>query len=216
MKRIACAVSLVLLAACTSMEPDCCALRFHGSYRKLVKLRDPALEQEYLDPFGSEANPVTVAFLLQHACEVEEAKNVDKHTPAMDLERHVVHVRGFIQVVKIEPDRDFHIEISDADRWDSAHFVVEVPPGDAYCDARKTIWDLVKRDAAATGLQPGSPHFFDEPPQVQLTGFLFYDGQHKKKGAPCTSPGKIRGIHDASHPKRAETLWELHPVIAAR
>jgi hypothetical protein len=223
-RRFACTFLIFVgLSACTSstaVAPDACDLEFRGEYRKLVKLRDPSLRDQY-SPLGTSQTPLTVASLIAHGCDVtpQLPANVDKNTPTLELEQRLVTIKGFIQAVRFEHgigrDNDFHIEISDVRDWNSPHVVVEVPPGQPYCDGpRKAIWDLVKRDAAAMGITPGETHFFRDPQQVQIVGFLFFDGQHRKKNAACTSPGRFRGIHDRDHPKQVQGLWEVHPVIA--
>ncbi len=216
MKRIACAAALIFLTACATMEPDCCALRFRGHARKLVKLRSPDFAAQY-QPVGSDAQPATVSSILAMGCELQpQLPDVIPENDALDVEKRVVTLQGFLMAVRFErlgplQDQDFHIQLSDSPDWSaSKHLIIEVPPGEDYCDARKTIWQLVKNEDPSAG----RTHIFRNPPRVMVTGFLFFDGTHAQ-GNDCNSSGG-RGIRDRNHPNMVQGVWELHPVIAAR
>jgi hypothetical protein len=222
MKRIACVVALLFAMPALAVSPDDCSLQFLGSSRKHVKLRPPSLAAQYAT-MGTPEQPSNVDALFQFGCDPElHLPGKIPETEAIDLEKRVVTLRAFVMAVRFEKflgfsDQDFHIELSDSRDWNASnHLVVEIPPGPVYCDARKAMWQLVKDDAAAAGMTPGKTHFFSNPPLIEVVGFLFFDAQHQKQGAPCNSPGKHRGIKNNDHPRKAQGLWELHPVFAVR
>jgi len=218
MKRTACLASLLVLSACASMAPDDCDLQFRGQARKLVKLRAPSLAAQY-QPVGTDAQPATVSSILAMGCELQpHLPEAIPENDALDVEKRVVTLQGFLMAVRFEhlaalpfQDQDFHIQLSDSSDWNaSRHIIIEVPPGQPYCDARKAIWQLVKNEDPSAG----RTHIFRNPPRVKVVGFLFFDGTHAQ-GNDCNSSGG-RGISDGNHPNMVQGVWELHPVIAAR
>jgi len=116
---------------------------------------------------------------------------------------------GYLHLVALETDGDYHIQISaSADSGDNC-LIVEVPnPDPAYVKTAslfpefEAVRTLIKtkmlagKDPSALGSVMRHPVF------VTVTGVLFYDDAHV--GDP---PRGKRGMH-------AATLWELHPVTA--
>src|SRR5437899_11837969 len=94
------------------------------------------------------------------------------------IETQTVTLDGFLVAAKIEAtaDHDIHAEIAESSKWETPHVVVEVPPGPAYCDARKKLWSLVKAELPANSTS--TIHVMHTPPQARLTGDLFPDGRH--------------------------------------
>jgi len=90
------------------------------------------------------------------------------------------------------------------------NFVVEAPPGSAYCDARSVVIDLFRADGGGS-LQR---HIFANPPRVEVTCYLFMDSAHitAQRTDFFTQNGnrEIKGNLSTS-PVRG--LWEVHPVI---
>jgi len=225
MKRIACVLWLILATTAMAKEPDDCSLKFRGRARKVVKLRSPtvAVSDRY-EVIGTREAPKSVQFFFDKGCELEGRlpREVPK-AAVMDLEKGVVTLQAFVLAVRYETilglggDRDFHIELSDSPDWTaSKHVIVEVPPGCPYCDARKAIWQLAKDDAAASGKPLDKTHIFQNPPKVQVVGFIFFDkgGLHDDHGDCHASGG--RGISRDGQPSMVQGLWELHPVIEVR
>ena len=124
----------------------------------------------------------------------------------MKVEKVEVTIEAFILAMKRDPDNDFHIQIGD----EPDQVIVEVPPGQDYCDARQSVFQLFQNDGGGSL----SKHPFDNPPKVRVTGYLFLDSVHAPRGGRfCKSNGgrgMLLGSDGASH---VVGLWELHPVI---
>ncbi len=73
-----------------------------------------------------------------------------------------------------------------------------------------SLMDLFRADGG-TKL---SGHVFKHPPHVEVTGYLFLDKAHMRKGRTdfCTN-NSGRGIKDGLRTSPARGTWEIHPVI---
>jgi hypothetical protein len=127
----------------------------------------------------------------------------------MAVEKVTVKLKGFVMAMKLDPDKDLHIQIADsAAPYRQAQIIVEIPPGTAYCNARTKMMDLFRAD----GGRRLSGYIFREPPPVEVTGYLFLDSTH---GASCTANGG-RGIRNGRQTSPVKGTWEIHPVIELR
>ncbi|MGH7485266.1 MAG: hypothetical protein ACREMY_06615 [bacterium] len=188
------------------------------------KNRTPGDAQNY--QFGNGGKPISVTSFFAAACKLDQKIPDDWRTdvpPAAQshaipgFEDWKIIVGGYLLGVRFEGqpggDHDFHCEISDSKNWQSQHLVVEVPPGEAFCGARKAVWDLVKQDAAAAGkTAPAKGWVFHHPPHVRVWGLAFWDLHHGKTDT-CNKNGN-RGIRlHPGDPSMVRGLWELHPVV---
>jgi len=152
-------------------DAESCSLTFAGSARKNVKLRTTADGSAYTDLNGG--NPMTVAQWLQTTCSTFDPKLVGKsitNTPISGVETQKVTLQGFLMAARFENDgdHDIHAEIADKPTWSATnpHVIVEVPPGQPYCAARKTLWDLAKNN-----LKPNQNYaILSSGPKIQVTG----------------------------------------------
>jgi len=184
-----------------------CELDFAGSARKAVKLRKPG--QNYRKQ--NDGDPITVADFLSLVCGLDS--KVVKPVPAtrpMNIEKLEVTIDAFIIAMKQDPDDDFHIQIADEPNAAADQIIVEVPPGDAYCDARQNAHQLFLDDGGGSLTK----HVFGSPPKVEITGYLFLDSVHGQTRF-CRNNGG-RGMHINDNTSHVKGLWEIHPVIALR
>ncbi|HYL97823.1 MAG TPA: hypothetical protein VEZ90_02625 [Blastocatellia bacterium] len=184
-----------------------CDLTFAGSARKLVKLRSP--DQTYKKQ--NDGTAISVADFLSLVCTLDS--KVTKPVPAtkpMEVEKLEVTIDAFIIAMKQDPDNDFHIQIADTADASADQIIVEVPPGDAYCDARQNVHQLFVND----GGESLTKYVFDTPPKVEIVGYLFLDSAHGGTKF-CTNNGG-RGIHINSDVSHVKGLWEIHPVISLK
>jgi hypothetical protein len=207
-----------------SPAPDDCNLTFTGSYRKAVKLRSPNLSG-----YG-DLGTLTVSdrVMQMHKLDPKVPRKPQTNTPAMKgIETNQVALHGFLVGVKFEnhqqaamADNDFHCEVADSPQWDSDHIVVEVPPGTAYCVARKAVWKLVKDDSQHSGKPLSDTYVLDQPVQVDVAGYVFLDGAHARKGTKNYTDAKGkdagRGIRGPDGTQQVRGLWEVHPVLGVR
>jgi hypothetical protein len=194
--------------------PDDCSLRFRGRVRsrKPVKLRTAADGAAYTKVNHGE--PITVAEWLKMTCALDRQvpRSVPLRLPIAGVETQTVTLKGYLVAAKLSPqDNDIHAEMAGSPAWDDPHVVIEVPPGDAYCSARKTLWGLVKRELPSNS--SSTVHVMNSPPPITVTGYVFLDTAHGKTDFCHTSGG--RGIK-RNGVQAVQGLWEVHPVLSVR
>jgi len=190
------------------LAPDDCSLTFAGSARKAVKLRTTSSGTHYTKINGG--NPITVAQWFTKTCALDsKVPGTVPATKAMPgIETQTVKLEGFPIAAKFDPDRDLHAEIAGSPKWNTPHIVVEVPPGEPYCSARKALWDLVRQELPANSTS--KIHVMNTPPKVDVTGYIFLDTAHGHTNFCHTSGG--RGVKKGGQ-QMVRGLWEIHPVL---
>lgn len=131
---------------------------------------------------------------------------------AMESEKVKIKIRAFVMAMKRDPDNDLHVQIADRSRpYSQQQLIVEIPPGEAYCDARSALMAMFRSDGGAR-LSRG--FVFKHPPHVEVTGYLFLDKAHMRARRTdfCTNNGG-RGIKGGLAASPVRGIWELHPVI---
>jgi len=213
MRLLSAIVLAAMLAATTQAQAfsNDCSLSFKGSYRKAVKNRKAADGATYTNHNNGDA--ITVAEWFDLVCGFDpqlKGKNITTSTKVINgVETVKVSLEGFLLGAKFErqvhtgdsKDNDFHIEISDSNKWKSKHVIVEVPPGPEYCDARKEIFDIVKADGCGA-----DSCILKTPVKIRVTGFVFLDGAH---GKTC----KIKRGLMVGGVTGTEGAWEIHPLL---
>src|ERR1051325_8646407 len=197
-----------------AQAPDDCSLTFNGTARKAVKLRPRSLAATYTT-FGTAAAPRDLTAWFAAACmwQAKVPATIPETAPIVGAEDQVATLQAYLVAVKYEGDgdRDFHIELSASSDWTASnHVIVEVPPGQEYCDARHMIWSFVQADAGGT--PPKNPYIFQHPVLVNITGYVFYDAAHAVPNG-CVDNGG-RGIRKDGGTSMVQGIWELHPVIS--
>lgn len=196
-------------------EAENCDLTFAGSSRKAVKLRTVEDGKHYSAINGGQ--PISVAEWLTMACSTFDSEAVRKpikDSPINGVETQTVTIEGFLMAARFEndEDHDIHAEIADEPVWSSEnhHVIVEVPPGEAYCAARRQLWDLV-----ADSLKHGKNYaVLNYGPKIAVTGYVFLDTAHGGSHF-CTNSGG-RGIKDSGGHSDVQGLWEVLPVLEVR
>jgi hypothetical protein len=131
-------------------------------------------------------------------------------TKGQPAEGSFVTVTGYLRLVALEDDGDYHIQLS-ASPTDMDCIIVEVPKDD-----EAFVKDATLRDKAAgvrafvrknllhnADQEPtASGNLMAHPPFVRVTGQLFFDDAHV--GDQPRGKKKMK----------ASTLWELHPVTS--
>ena len=206
MRRFVSLLLLFLFSATTFPQNDNgCGLKFTGKARKLVKMRAP--NRNY--PKFKNGDAISVREFLTELCPGASTKVPDPvpAKTAMLVERQTVTVRAFVLAMKRDPDNDLHIQIGDkASPFNQNQIIVEIPPTEKFCDVRTVMMDLLRVE------KPNAPkqHVFKNPPEVEITGYLFLDSHH---GSTCTGSGG-RGIKNGLKKSPVKSTWEVHPVIS--
>lgn len=153
---------------------------------------------------------------LQNAAGVKknDARYQDARIPdAADglKEGQILSTKGWLWLVALENDGDYHIQVSDSPNSGNHCLIVEVPKDDPTFESDATLRDkaAVVRQFVREKLlhdvnkEPSeSGNLMQHPPYMTIVGQLFYDDSH---------------VGDQPRGKKqmkASTLWELHPITA--
>lgn len=87
--------------------------------------------------------------------------------------------------------------------------IIEIPPGNEYCTARKNLWKLITDDPAKMKSSGGK--ILKKPVKITATGYVFLDAAH---GADCEDDGG-RGMLKNGKGDKSQVvgLYEIHPVL---
>jgi hypothetical protein len=215
---IAALLLLLLLPGRTlTQDENGCQLRFKGSDRKNVKIRKPKPRPAYT--LFEQGRAISVsewfAFVCSLDVDVPTRKTEIPKTIAMDVEAFQVKIRAHILAAKLEPDNDLHIQIGESAEWNQQQIVVEIPPGDNFCDARTAFMELFRRDGGDK-ISRSEGYIFKTPPLAEIEGYLFLDSFHiparSRRSDFCVTSGN-RGIKNNLRRSPVRELWELHPVF---
>jgi hypothetical protein len=198
--------------AAAPAQDNGCDLNFTGSSRKAVKLR--AADLDYTFRNGGRA--VSVADFFTFVCpldvRVPTRKSDVPEGEAMEPEEVKIKIRAFVMAMKRDPDNDLHVQVADRARpYSQKQLLVEIPPGEDYCDARSALMAMFRADG---GSRLSRGFIFKHPPHVEVTGYLFLDKAHMRARRTdfCTNNGG-RGIKGGLATSPVRGIWELHPVI---
>lgn len=147
-----------------------------------------------------DAKTITFAEILKWSAPTgsddTKIRSVDR--PIDDRETTVWSLDAYVQLAKLSADDcDIHMELS-ADSVDGDRFVVEIPYGESFINARQVITMALGRAPSSSGIKP-------QGLKIRVVGYGFYDSSHWSEHDP------IRGHNHGS--AAVASLWELHPVF---
>jgi len=191
---------------------DGCTLHFNGCDRKDVKMRRPGLDYRAMNG----GRIMTVANFYEFVCPLDVGVPTKARVPAtvaMESEKQLVRIRGHLLAAKFEPDNDIHLQMGDSAEWEQDQLVIEIPPGQNYCEARENLMELYRADG---GNRPGG-YKFKTPPLVEVTGYLFLDSAHMlaRRRDYCSQSGG-RGFKAGLPQTMVRGIWEVHPVLTLK
>lgn len=192
-------------------SPDDCNLKFRGDGRKAVKLRTAHDGSRYTKVNGGTPMRIPEWYALTCSLDAKLPDRVPAARPLQGIETQTVTLEGYLVAAKFDADRDIHAEIGVLPQWTRPLVVVEVPPGEDYCAARKALWGAVEKE-----LPPNSTdtfHVMVNPPKVRVTGYLFLDAAPGKTTPYSCRTGASRGIGPKGKRSQVQGLWEIHPVL---
>jgi hypothetical protein len=169
---------------------------------------------------GTSGKPAMLADLLGLENATDVKKNDQRFKEAripgeqasIGKEGDLVTTTGWLHLVALEDDGDYHIQISDSQTDGNNCLIIETPKDDS--EFVKDDAKLIEHAAAvrlfirknllhdATKEPSGTGNKMAHPPFVRVTGALFYDDAHVGD-----QPRGKKGM-------KAATLWELHPVVS--
>jgi hypothetical protein len=141
----------------------------------------------------------------------KEARIPGEQVP-IGKEGDLITTTGWLHLVALEDDGDYHIQISGSQTDGNNCLIVETPKNDE--EFVKDDAKLIEHAAAvrlfirknllhdAMKEPSGNGNKMTHPPFVRVTGALFYDDSHVGD-----EPRGKKGM-------KAATLWELHPIVS--
>jgi hypothetical protein len=203
--------SVILLAADDPRKPDDCSWENTSKARKLVKTRSAEVGKSYIN--YNEGKPITIAEWYRLTCSLD-AKVPDQipaYAPIEGAETMRVIVRGYLLGAHFERDgdHDMQAEIAAGPEWNTDHVLLELAPGTEYCEARHSLWQLVRKDGCKT-----DQCILRKPVEVLVTGYLLLGGAQGTKNY-CQAPS-TRGMHKGNEGSMIRGAWRLQPVFAVR
>ncbi len=195
----------------TVKKADNCSLKFRGKERRAVKLRTFSDGNTY--EVINSGKPISVTKWHTLVCKLDNdvPYRIPQDFAILNVETKKVTIESYILAAKFksDEDNDIHAEISDSSDWNTNHIIVEVPPGDEYCIARKALWSIINNDH---GVMVNDQKILDEPVRIRVTGYIFLDAK-KRTEDRCNNHGG-RGLRFGKHTKsRVVGLYEIHPVL---
>jgi len=129
----------------------------------------------------------------------------DSDDPLIKRERDrlLYALTGYVRLVKLETDCDFHVQVAQSPNIASAQVIVEVPR--QFDEVQRELMRIL----GMTDGQRSKTWKPQPPPKVQFVGFAFLDAPHQSN--PPTKEGHGHGPAGV-----VQTLWELHPVVNVR
>jgi len=118
-----------------------------------------------------------------------------------ERERRLYALTGFVRVVRLQADCDFHVQVEQSRAANAPQVIVEVPHR----------FRAVQRELMAlVGMVDGQrSKVWNDPssaPRLRFIGFAFLDQPHQSR--PPTQEGRRHGPGGV-----VRTLWEIHPVL---
>jgi hypothetical protein len=124
-------------------------------------------------------------------------------------EGDILSLQGWLHLVALESDGDYHMQLSVSQESGDHCAIVEIPSPDFVQSG--SLASLLRqgrqivRQRVLRGHEPStSGDVLRHPARVQVVGALFFDGAHVGD-----MPRGKKGMH-------ADTRWELHPVTSVK
>ncbi|HMW37753.1 MAG TPA: hypothetical protein PKA72_15460 [bacterium] len=198
-----------------------CDASFYGHGRVPVKLRTPVYD-------SSAATPMRVAQFFRWAQSqdtlVKNINSLPESEAVAGLEDRSLCVEGYALAIRYDhkdglyqKDNSLYLEMTDSPRWDTPHLIVRIPPGDAYCEARKLVWNIAHWDAASAKENISSGmRLMRRPVRLRVTGFLYINPETKRKyderGISYQTKGVPNGIRRKKTEPQTQGVWEIQPT----
>jgi hypothetical protein len=173
---------------------------FSGTYRKIAKVTIFKGEPKAFNSV-SELRDSLPTDQVMKGLNIGRGVGVDR----VEQEQQNVTVKAYIYAFRKEGDNDYHVIIGDApDTPGRKYLNVEVSgiPEIGTDDNRNQLWTVRRAFKQTFELGDDGPDSYDrlqEPMPVQITGSLFWDGEHwpRTVGPSYAAP---------------KTAWEIHPI----
>lgn len=161
----------------------------------------------------NDGKPISIDEWYKFTCSLDAKvpEQIPADSPIQAAETNRVTLRGYLLSARFEreEDHDIQAEIGATPEWNTGHVIVELAPGGEYCQARRALWNLVRRDGCKT-----DQCILRKPVEVLVTGYVLLGGAQGTKNY-CTAPG-ARGMHKGAEGSKVLGAWRLQPVFAVK
>jgi hypothetical protein len=204
-------LATILLAADDPRKPDDCSWENQSKARKAVKTRSAASGKSYLN--YNNGKPITIPEWYNLTCSLDAKvpAQIPAEAPIAGAETVRVTLRGYLLGAHFERegDHDMQAELAAGPEWNSDHVLLELAPGAEFCEARRQLWRLVRKDGCQS-----DQCIMRKPVEVVVTGYLLLSSAPATKNY-CQVPS-VRGMHKGNEGSMIRGAWRLQPVFAVR
>ena len=184
-----------------------------GPSRKALKLRTADAGKGYTK--YNRGKPITIEQWFGFTCGLDPLvpKEIPADRPIEGAETMRVTLRGYLLSARFmrDGDHDINVELGASPEWDTDHVVVEMSAGAEYCDARKAIWNLVRKDGCKE-----DQCILQKPVEVLVTGYVLIGNPQPGVTDYCRA-ATGRGMHKGGQQQgHVRGLWRLQPVLSAK
>jgi len=184
-----------------------------GPSRKALKLRTKEAGKGYTK--YNRGKPVNIEQWFKFTCGLDALvpKEIPADAPIEGAETVRVTLRGYLLSARFmrEGDHDIGVELGASPEWNADHVVVEMSAGSEYCDARKALWDLVRKDGCKE-----DQCVMQKPVEIVVTGYVLVGNPQQGVTDYChaaTGRGMHKGEEQQGH---VRGLWRLQPVLSVK
>ena len=200
--------------ASAQLAPDDCSWESEGGSRsgsrKALKLRTASEGKGYTK--YNRGKPITIDQWFTFTCGLDGLvpKEIPADKPIEGAETVRVTLRGYLLAARFtrNGDHDINVELGAAPDWNTDHVVVEMSAGAEYCDARKALWKLIRKD----GCQEDQC-ILQKPVEVLVTGYVLIGNPPQGVTDYCRAASG-RGMRKGEQQGRVRGLWRLQPVLS--
>jgi hypothetical protein len=184
-----------------------------GPSRKALKLRTADAGKGYTK--YNRGKPITIDQWFAFTCGLDALvpKELPVDKPIEGAETMRVTLRGYLLSARFmrEGDHDIGVELGASPEWDADHMVIEMSAGPEYCNARKALWDLVRKDGCKE-----DQCILKKPVEILVTGYVLIGNPPQGVTDYChaaTGRGMHKGDQQQGH---IRGLWRLQPVLSVK
>jgi hypothetical protein len=197
--------------AVDSRKPEDCSWENKSKVRKAVKTRAASAGSSYLNYKAGKPIELNEWYTLTCSLDAKVPQTIPAESPIEGAETIRVALRGYLLGARFErdADHDIQVELGASPNWNTDHVLVELPPGDEFCEARRELWSILRSDGCKT-----DECLMRKPVEVIVTGYVML-GATSTMPEYCHVPS-TRGMRKGEEPSRLVGAWRLQPVFSVK
>jgi hypothetical protein len=192
-----------------SRKPEDCSWENKSKVRKAVKTRGTAVGSSYLNYKDGQPINLNEWYTLTCSLDAKVPQTIPADSAIEGAETIRVSLRGYLLAARFErdADHDIQVELGASPDWNTDHVLVELPPGDEFCEARRELWSILRSDGCKT-----DECLVRKPVEVIVTGYVMLGGTSTMPEY-CHVPS-TRGMRKGEEPSHLVGAWRLQPVFS--